>query len=270
MTGGEITRGQITPGFVSASRIALAEIAEILEGHPMAVIVGGMVPFLRLDQGAEAHEGTVDIDIVLDPLVSREDSELTLHEELTRRDFRQDSVRPFRWTKTIAVGEETHEVLVEFLAGGTPAANGLVRNESEDLYASVIPGMQVALHVTSTVEINGSGELRVASWPAYLAMKAAALARREPEKRPKDAYDIVYCLRCAAESIAEEVRDSLSGDPLVLAGILHLSELFSTPDSLGPRMYATRGEDREHTELLAKEAFVRVGDLIERVSDRLI
>jgi hypothetical protein len=55
-----------TPGLIAATRIVLSEIAEILSPYPRAVIAGGTVPYLLIPQENDPHEGTVDIDIVLD------------------------------------------------------------------------------------------------------------------------------------------------------------------------------------------------------------
>jgi hypothetical protein len=115
-----MSREDATPGLIAATRIVLKEIAEILEPYPKAVIAGGTVPYLLIPQDKEPHEGTVDIDIVLDLNQPGVDPTLTLHEVLERRLFQQDPNKPFRYTKVITVNNENQTVLIELLGGGQP------------------------------------------------------------------------------------------------------------------------------------------------------
>lgn len=140
-----MSRENATTGLVEATRIALLEIAEILEPYTEAVIVGGTVPFLLVPQTVEAHEGTVDIDIVLALDQRGANDVYTLHETLERRLFTQNTRKPFRYTKSISIDGEVFEVLIELLGGGDPPPGGLHRIETEDVRVSIIKGMEVAL-----------------------------------------------------------------------------------------------------------------------------
>lgn len=88
-----MSRENATPGMIAATRIVLGEIAEILEKYPKAVVAGGFVPYLLIPQELEPHEGTVDIDIVLDLDQPGADDVYTLHEILERRMFVQSTLR---------------------------------------------------------------------------------------------------------------------------------------------------------------------------------
>lgn len=254
-------------GLIAANRAALREIAEILEIYPRAVIVGGSVPYLLIPQEAEPHEGTVDIDIVLDINQPGADDELTLHEILERRLFVQDPKKPFRYLK----GIDNHQVLIELLAGGTPPPNGHRYIGTEDVHVTVIPGMEVALENPREVHLSDGSNLTilVASLPAFLSMKAVALSRREELKGTKDAYDIIYCLRNypgGAQAVAKEFLECIS-NPTVASGVGLLRELFASKDSKGPVAYAKKANEAEDSALRQLEAFTRVEDLLLKIDD---
>jgi hypothetical protein len=265
----EMSREQANPRLISATRTVLIELAEIFESYPEAVIVGGFVPYLLIPHSIEAHEGTVDIDVVLDPTYHSEDRELTLHDLLERQLFQQDTLRPFRYTKTSFVDGEPYQVLIELLGGGDPSPNGLVRYPSEDVYLSVIKGMEVAYIDPIAVAIpdNEDRKVTVASMPAFLTMKAIALDRRDALKKAKDAYDIVYCLRNypnGLDEIAKQFSEE-KGNPLITHGIRLLTKMFDSVDALGPTAYAQRAVSSEDAALLKREAVERIRRLLLKI-----
>jgi Nucleotidyl transferase AbiEii toxin, Type IV TA system len=264
-----MSRENATPGLIAATRLVLGEIAKILETYPRAVIAGGSVPYLLIPQDIEPHEGTVDIDVVLDIDQPAADEVYTLHELLERRLFQQDPKKPFRYTKGVEVEGEQYQVLIELLAGGDPPPNGLHRIQTEDVYVSIIQGMEVALENPLEVSLpeNSSQSVSVASLPAFFSMKAVALSRRAELKKTKDAYDIVYCLRNypgGVDAMAKEFRNAIS-NPIVASGVELLRDLFAATDSIGPVAYAREADDFEHAILKQREAFERVTELLDRI-----
>ena len=264
-----MSREHATPGLIAATRMALGEIAEILETYPRAVIAGGSVPYLLIPQDIEPHEGTVDIDVVLDLKQPGADGVYTLHEILMRRLFVQDPKKPFRYTKGVDIEGEHYQVLIELLAGGNPPPDGLRHIRSEDVYVSIIQGMEVALENPQEVPLPDDSNQRVsiASLPAFFSMKAAALRRREDLKKTKDAYDIVYCLRNypgGVDAAAGEFRSATS-NPIVASGVELLKDLFASPDSIGPVAYAREADNSEVAALMKREAFERVAELLSKL-----
>jgi hypothetical protein len=264
-----MSRTHAAPGLISATKIVLGEIAEILESYPKAVIAGGTVPYLLIPQDAEPHEGTVDIDIVLDLQQPGADEVLTLHEILQQRLFQQVETKPYRYAKAVIVEETRYEVLIELLAGGDPAPSGLRRIPTEDVYVSIIQGMEVALENPVNLPLpGGSGQrVSVASLPAFFAMKAVALSRRDALIKPKDAYDIIYCLRNypgGIDAMAREFSNVLPSS-IVHAGVELLKDLFASIDSVGPVAYAKDTADPEEASLRRREAFERVALLLDRI-----
>lgn len=262
-----MTRDEADSHQLKATHRVLFEVAEILEEFDGAVVAGGTVPFLLIPQEIEPHEGTVDVDVVIDPAKLRGESEVTLHEELVRRLFEQDVERPFKYWKRVDVGGETREALVELLAGGTPPPQGMRAIPLEDIHVSVIEGMEIALDAPVAVPLGGALSVQVTSLPGFLAMKSVALERREDGKKPKDAYDIVYCLRNypgGVEAIAREFRARLP-NPILRAAIVRLTEQFATPNDLGPAAYARRAAGDEEERLMRREAYEYVSDLLDRL-----
>lgn len=268
-----MSREDATPGLIAAARTVLGEIAEVLQNYPRAVVVGGSVPYLIIPQEMEPHEGTVDIDIVLDLDQPAADDVYSLHEILERRLFQQDPKKPFRYAKGVQVGAEHYSVVVELMAGGDPPPNGLRRIEAEDVFVTVIKGLEVALDAPVEVQLRDEPTRRVsvASLAAFFAMKAVALERREERKKAKDAYDIVYCLRNypgGVEAVAQEFCDAIT-NPFVASGIELLRRLFASTEAVGPVAYGRQADDAETSALMAREGFERVDEFLRNLDRRL-
>ena len=268
-----MSRDNATPGLLTAARTVLREIADILQNYPKAVIVGGSVPYLIIPQEMEPHEGTVDIDIVFDLDQPSADDVYTLHEIFERRLFQQDPKKPFRYAKGVQVEAENYQVVVELMAGGDPPPSGLRRIEAEDVFVTVIKGLEVALDAPVEVQFGDDPTRRVsvASLPAFFAMKAMALQRREERKKAKDAYDIVYCLRNypgGVDTMAQEFCDAIS-NPIVASGVELLRRLFAETDSVGPVAYGRQADNGEIAALMAREAFERVDEFLRNLDRRL-
>ena len=163
------------------------------------------------------------------------------------------------------------EILVELLAGGTPSQNGLVFLNNEDVYLSVIEGMEVAFEHPVICAIPGfdHNALSVASIPAFFAMKTLALLRREESKKSKDAYDIIYCLRNylgGTTAIAIEYGNALES-PRIWEGVARLTLLFNNINAAGPTAYSTYRKNNDQRELLKREAYERVQDLLRKLRE---
>lgn len=261
-----MSRDHLSKNQMEATRLALSEIAEILDSATGAVIVGGTVPYLLIPQDEAPHEGTVDIDIVLSADAPASDDVFTFHEKFERRLYQQDPKKPFRYIKGFEIGGQTHSVIIELLCGGEPSPNGLMRVPTEDVIACVIPGLEVALEGPLEVSLphKAGQQVLVASIPAFFAMKAEALDRRGDLQKSKDAYDIIYCLRHhpgGVAAIAEAYRDVLK-NVHISRGVTLLRRLFETQQSIGPLAYASQSQDSEQMALLQREAFERVQELL--------
>lgn len=250
-----------------ASKIVLKELDEILDGTEGLTLIGGHLCALLIDQKMEPHFGTKDIDIYIRKAGIKSDSHQTLNEILMMNLYQQDAKSPFKWWRIVQIEGESIEVVVEFLAGGTPTPDGLRRFVSEDMFASVIPGLETAeigVHKTHVLKV-----LSVADLPAFLILKANALDQRPHEKRPKDAYDIIYCLRNCSKPLDELAAefDNLLVNPEIQNGVDLLSHLFSSTEADGPLQYAA-SQPLMDKEQAKREAYERVSTLIGKMKKR--
>lgn len=247
-----------------ASIVVLKELDHILQGIEGLTLIGGHLCALLIDQELETHFGTKDIDIYIRRAGIKSEHAQTLNEILMVNLYQQDVKSPFRWWRTVQIEGENIEVIVEFLAGGVPTPDGLRRFVSEDIFASIIVGLETA--EVGALEVENFHVLSVAGLPAFLVLKANALERRPVEKRPKDAYDIVYCLRNCPKTLDELAEDFFNFLDLqeIQNGVDLLSELFSTIESDGPRQYAN-SQPQMNADQAKREAFERVSTLIEKI-----
>ena len=187
----------------AAVKSVLVEIGQVLgsfEGK--FAVIGGAVPWLLLSQTEMPHVGTADVDIALHAEALGDGEYALLVELLQRQGYRQGhDLRRFQLVRTVPArdGGPPIDVIVDFLM---PKG----RRDREEQPA---PGQQLrrpARRRSRTgVELLPDGRHRrgmpdggrnlvsiaVASIPALLAMKGYAIAQRQ---KPKDAYDIYYCV----------------------------------------------------------------------------
>lgn len=187
---------------VEAARRVLVDLGQVLAAfHDCLVVVGGWVPDLLISEVEEVHVGSIDVDLALDA------EKLTKgrYAEMLKLLFDTRRYRPgaksFQLLTDVDLrdGGKPIQVEVEFLA---PKEVELEKNKPK-----LLPGFRVlqadgcgtAFNAPVQIELTGhtirgtknAVRLRVASLPDFLVMKAYALAGRD---KPKDAYDICYCL----------------------------------------------------------------------------
>ncbi len=254
---------------VTAARAVLLEVTRVLSEYKgLVVLVGGWVPELLFGQ----HPGSLDVDLALDHTALDEVGYATIRQLLERAGYIQDSEREFVFWRHLAVEGRVIEVELDLLAGEYDGTARKRRHQRvQDITARKARGADLAHVAPLEVPFEGtlpSGAkdrtiLRVASLPAFLVMKASALASR---LKPKDAFDIVFCLRhyqsdieaLKAEFIPYLVR------PVVLQALTTLAEKFASPEHFGPVSAAEfLGEtDPEALEILRRDAYERVQALL--------
>lgn len=185
-------------------------------GHLMddVVVVGGIVPWLLVDQGrlsdADRHAGTLDLDLGLGREVAED-----RYERFEAR-LRDLGLRPIpvpggkvsgaRWSAEVDGAEVVVDLLASFSAS---AGDGAVVVLTSTLAAFSYPSLDIAFADWKGISIRGmlpSGataerEVRVCGPAAFVLLKALAFA--DKGSRWKDAYDIYYLLReLGPESVA--------------------------------------------------------------------
>lgn len=259
---------------VDAARRVLVDVGQVLASfHDAIVVVGGWVPDLLLPGAEPKHVGSIDVDLALDAAKLGDGRYAELLTLLLATDRYEQGDQAFQLVTSVNLedGEAPVRVEVEFLA---PADVELKKNHPklvEGFRVLQFPAFAAAFEHPKDVELEGlmiSGapntvHLRVASLPDFVTMKAHALGGRD---KPKDVYDICYCLDAYPDAITVVATDwkSRRDDPLVSKAIEILTEKFKTVDHYGPQQlpifYDSSNEDERAMQV--RRAFELVQKLL--------
>ncbi len=252
---------------VEAARRVLIDLGQVLASFSdCMVVVGGWTPDLLMPEAEEPHVGSIDVDLALDATKLSEGRYAELLKLLldTRR-YRQGE-KDFQLIVDVNLqdGEKPVQVEVDFLA---PKEVKLKRNKPKLLpgfRVLLADGCGVAFHAPVELKLDGRNvrgatnqvSLRVASLPDFLVLKAYALGGRD---KPKDAYDLCYCLENAPggmSALAEDWKARLAETEIVRA-VEILREKFATVESFGPQQLVEfhAAIDDESREMAARRAF---------------
>lgn len=268
-----------TPEAFERIRTACLTVATVL-GDLMEeeiTIVGGLVPSLLIDQtqlpeGAEAHPGTMDLDLGLQLAVFEEEGYATISARLRGAGFTPDTndkgnLTVQRWT--VAVGGE-NRVTVDFLIPppDKDTTKGIFHFES-DFGAIISPGLDLAfldrfIHTLEGRNNRGdqvTRDLWVCGPGALVVLKALACRGRE---KPKDAFDLYYVLR-NFERGPQDVAARLqpwADHPAVSRALGYMRADFADITRMGPRRVGRfLGLDEDVT--LQAQVVALVGDFLE-------
>ena len=242
------------------------------------LIIGGLVPSLIVDQvdlpeGADAHVGTMDLDVGIQLALLDEGRYRRLTERLRDAGFemdKNDDGNPTRQRWAIK-GSET--VTVDFLIPPSRDDDhgGKLRNIEPDFAAVVAPGLSCAFRDRKHVKLDGrtlfhekaTRNVWVCDAGAYVVLKALAFDSRGENK---DAYDLYYVIRNygkGVDDIATRLR-SLLDDEEAQKAVAVLDRDFTDPESLGPRRVAEfigGGPDDD----IQADVVGFVGDLLRKI-----
>jgi len=266
-------QGEYESRQVEAARRVLVDLGQVLAAfRDCLVVVGGWVPDLLISKAEEMHVGSIDVDLALDAekLNDGRYAEL-LNVLLDTRRYRPGT-KSFQLLTDVDLGDGSQpiEVEVEFLA---PKEVKLKKNKPkllEDFRILQADGCGTAFNAPVEIELVGQTirgaqntvRLRVASLPDFLVMKAYALAGRD---KPKDAYDICYCLANFPGGLGILVAawKHRGEDKDVKRALEILREKFATVDGFGPAQVVEFLDlpDREMQEIQARRAF----ELVQKI-----
>lgn len=237
-------QSEYTSRQVAAARRVLVDLGQILAGfQDCLMVVGGWVPDLLISQAEEAHVGSIDVDLALDAEKLSDGRYAELLQLLLDTRRYRTGTKPFQLLTSVDLqdGEIQIQVEVEFLA---PKEVNLKKNRRKRLQSFRVlqaDGCRSAFNAPVQITLTGQTirgakntvQLRVASVPDFLVMKAHALAGRD---KPKDGYDICYCLThfpggLKALAAAWKQRKQ---DKDVKRAIEIFREKFATVDAFGP------------------------------------
>jgi len=229
----------------AAVKSVLVEIGQILGSFKgKFAVVGGAVPWLLLGDSDMSHIGTGDVDLSLNAEALGDGEYAQLVESLQEQGYNQrEDMRRFQLVRTVPArdGGSDINVVVDFLmprdveiAKNTPP---LISNFAVQRADGADLALKFYQMVAIDSEMPDGGHNRVhiavASIPALLAMKGYAIANRQ---KPKDAYDIYFCIRNfpdGLKALLAKTKPFLEVDT-ARKGYLLIAGKFRDVDDFGP------------------------------------
>ncbi len=248
-------------------------------------LAGGLAPrYLigQLPEGARAHVGTTDVDLIIGLALGDETPETyrTLQNNLEKANFKQKEPS-FRWARDV----EGVTVLVEFLCETDEVEPGRIFRPKGEFTGSRLGAFNVrGAHlvrddfIERDIEgerLDGGGHsrvtVRVANVASYTVLKILAFQDRHENK---DAYDLVFTVLNyeggppAAGSAARS--SAVAQHPQVDEALALLEERFRDARDDGPNAYAlflAAPNDDEERARLRQEAVATVREFLRGFRD---
>jgi hypothetical protein len=233
-----------------AVKKVLLELGQILGDYwDSLVLVGGAVPWLLLQDAEEAHVGTVDVDLVLNPQKLQQEARYAALVQLLEQAGYQrqaEGIGTFQLRKHIDVDDnQPVTVMLDLLKPNKPKTKKNRPALIPDFRVQDIEGAELAFENPTRLRLEGtmpdgrnnSVELPVINLPNFLVMKGFALGGRD---KPKDAYDIYYVVRYFPNGIEAlaALCQPLLGNPTATKGWQIIAEKFAQPNGYGAQSVA--------------------------------
>ena len=259
---------------VSAAHRVLVDVGQVLASfHDSIVVVGGWVPDLLLPGEEPKHIGSIDVDIALDAEKLNDGRYAELLKLLLVTGRYKKGEKTFQLVTEVQLedGEPPVVVELEFLASSDVKLQKNHPKLVDDFRVLQFPACAVAFQAPIDTEIKGqmisgaenSVRLLVVSLSDFIIMKAHAIAGRD---KPKDAYDLCYCLDAypgGIHALGEDWRERRENS-LVDQAVRILQEKFETVDHFGPRQLVIFHDapNTEEEALHARRAYELVQKLL--------
>ena len=234
------------------------------------ILVGGWVPELLLPN--RGHMGSLDVDLAVDVRgISQQQYDTILH-RLIEAGYTQE---PNCFLRRVKGAQEP--VKLDLITGEyvDDAASGVPARLQEILLGK-LRGTDLAFEVFEEIDVTGempdggqnTVRLRIVRIEAFVILKAFAMADRV---KPKDAYDIYFCLKNYPGGVTELAKSyrGLLQNGLVQEGLAVLREKFRRIDAVGPTWVGqVIGEENlGEPELAQREAFELMKDFLAAIEE---
>lgn len=264
---------------VEAAKRALVDVMQVLASYDdCLVLVGGWVPELLIPDAEVPHVGSIDVDLALDTSKLMDGRYAMMFQLLLETRRYKKGYHHFQLQTTIDLndGHESIVVDIDFLAAKDAETEKNKPKLLEGFRLLKADGCAAAFYEPTRHEITGqmangannTVRIQVASIPDFLVMKAAALMKRD---KPKDAYDICYCLQNFAGGIPELAaawkKRLASHQEDVKVATEYLREKFKSAKDYGPQQVVAfyNSSDQEEKEIQAQRAYQLVSTFLEKV-----
>lgn len=265
---------------VEAAKRALVDVMQVLASYEHClVLVGGWVPELLIHDAEVPHIGSIDVDLALDTNKLMEGRYAEMFQQLleTRRYKRGEKEFQLQTTIDLQDGAAPIVVDIDFLAAADAETEKNKPKLLQGFRLLKADGCAAAFYEPTSHKVEGhmaSGasntvSIQVASIPDFLIMKAVALKRRD---KPKDAYDICYCLQNfqgGIPELAEAWKKRLSSNQKdVQLATAYLREKFKSVDAYGPQQVVAfyNSSNQEERDIQAQRAYQLVNTFLEKVA----
>jgi len=212
-----------------------------------AVIVGGLVPSLLIDQenlpnGADHHAGTMDLDMGLTLGIFDNKRYQAITDRLRSAKFSPDVNEQGNLTRQRWKIEKAGKVTIDFLVPPVSENDegGQIKDIEKDFAAVITPGLELAFkdRIKITLEghtifgENAKRDVYVCGPGAFVVLKALAFRKRGENK---DAYDLYYHIRNYGSGVADIAKalKPLLHEKEAKAAIRILNDDFTSNDSVG-------------------------------------
>lgn len=262
-------------GMKEAAYRVLGEIVNILKPYADDMrIVGGWVPSLLFPESD--HIGSIDVDVLLNQnKIKKAKSYENIKRILIRNGYRKHPTKYFTFVKTLIISGVTYDVDVDLLSGIYGDDGGEVSKHIDGIkalpttggnFAFEFPSESVKIDYTRPDGAFDSGHVQVIAVVPYIVMKTAALGRG----KPKDAYDIYYCIDHYKGGVKKLLTDMLpyKEKDLIKKTGEKLSEKFASPNHAGPiDIVNFMGiEDDEEAEQIKQDAYQKIKYLTDGIN----
>ncbi len=259
-------------GMVDAAYSVLGEIVNLLEHFADDIrIVGGWVPSLLFPDND--HIGSIDVDVLFNQIdIGKAESYENIKRILTRNGYRRHPEKYFTFVKTVTINNVSYDVDVDLLSGKYGGDGGAVSKHIDGIkalpatggnFAFEFPPKDVKIDYTRPDGALDSGHVRVISIIPYIVMKTSALGRG----KPKDAYDIYYCINHYEGGIKMLLNEMLpyKDKGLIKSTCEKLSEKFASPNHSGPVDIVNFMNivDDEESEQIKQDAYQKIKFLVD-------
>ena len=185
-----------------------------------AVIVGGLVPSLLIDQenlpnGADSHAGIMDLDIGLTLAIFDNKRYQAITDRLRAAKFSPDVNEQGHLTRQRWKIEKAGKVTIDFLvqSSSDDEMGGSIKDIEKDFAAVITPGLELAFKDKIKITLDdytifgekAKRDVYVCGPGAFVVLKALAFRKRGENK---DAYDLYYRIRNYGSGI-EDVAEAL-------------------------------------------------------------